>query len=110
MDKNIIIVNKPHSIVDVITNSSTELFIVDKSKTLEIYQEFLDMLMYMEIDYESEICKFNDYEYNSDIKLPEGCNPEDLYVINASYHNAILNKFINDFFHTVKWEWEWKRS
>lgn len=106
MDKNIIIVNKPHSIVDVITNSSTELFIVDKSKTLEIYQELLDMLMDMEIDYESEICKFNDSEDNSDIELLEGCNPEDLYVINASYHNAILNKFINDFFYTVEWEWK----
>ena len=41
MDKKIIFVIHPHSIVDVITNSSTELFVIDEDKTVEVVREII---------------------------------------------------------------------
>ena len=44
MDK-ILFVIKPHSVIDVITNSSTELFIINTTKTIEIIKEILQDLI-----------------------------------------------------------------
>ena len=41
---NIIILPKIHSIVDVITNSSTELFVTDQNQTVNAIREFLDAM------------------------------------------------------------------
>ena len=41
MDKKQLFVIKPHSIIDVITNSSTELFIIPTDKTVEFVKEIL---------------------------------------------------------------------
>ena len=41
MWKEIIVINK-HSFIDVITNSSTELFVADKDKSKEFIEEFLE--------------------------------------------------------------------
>ena len=94
----LIIIHKPHSFVDLITNSSTELYVVDKSKTEEIFQPFIDILMSMyEIDYESTICKFLDSTESEFLEVPEGYNPDDLYILEVSYHNALLNELLNHF-------------
>jgi hypothetical protein len=39
--KQILIIN-PHSMVDVITNSSTELFVCDTEKTIAVVKEILE--------------------------------------------------------------------
>ena len=41
MDKKQLFVIKPHSIIDVITNSSTELFVIDTDKSIETVKEIL---------------------------------------------------------------------
>ena len=41
MDNQTVIIIKPHSIIDVITNSSTELFIIPTDKTIEFVKEVL---------------------------------------------------------------------
>ncbi len=41
MDKKILFIIQPHSIVDVITNSSTELFVIDTDKSIETVKEIL---------------------------------------------------------------------
>ena len=41
MNKKQLFVIKPHSIIDVITNSSTELFIIPTDKTVEFVKEIL---------------------------------------------------------------------
>lgn len=94
----IIILNKPHSFVDLITNSSTELFIIDKSNTEDQFKIFIDILMDMyEIDYESDICKLTDYPYKDEIEIPESYNIDDLYILNISYHNTLLNELAKRF-------------
>lgn len=40
-DKKHVFIIKPHSIIDVITNSSTELFIISTDKTVEFVKEIL---------------------------------------------------------------------
>lgn len=40
-DKKVIFVIHPHSIIDVITNSSTELFVIDTDKSVETIKEIL---------------------------------------------------------------------
>lgn len=60
--KQILIIN-PHSLIDVITNSSTELFLADTDKTVEFIKDFLADLADM-MDYPS-MCGFeNIYEVN----------------------------------------------
>ena len=44
MDK-VLFVIKPHSVIDVITNSSTELFIISTTKTIEVVKEILQDLI-----------------------------------------------------------------
>ena len=41
MDKKVMFVIHPHSIVDVITNSSTELFVIDTDKSMETIKDIL---------------------------------------------------------------------
>ena len=41
MSKKLIFVIQPHSIVDVITNSSTELFVIDTDKSMETIKDIL---------------------------------------------------------------------
>ena len=61
MTKDFII--QVHSMVDVITNSSTELFIVDETKIFSGLKEVFTFLKDAgDFDYESEITKFKDYE------------------------------------------------
>lgn len=98
MEKIIVLLHKPHSFVDLITNSSTEIYVIDKSKTEEAFKTIIDFLMEVEeIDYESSICKYTDYEYADGIEIPEGYNPDDLYILHASYHNRLLEALMNHF-------------
>lgn len=94
----LVLVYKPHSFVDLITNSSTELYVVDKSKTEETFKFMIDFLMDLyEIDYESSICKFTDSDKSEWWTVPEGYNADDLYLIDVSYHNNLLSELMRHF-------------
>lgn len=101
MEKIIVLLHKPHSFVDLITNSSTEIYVIDKARTEEAFKMVIDFLMEIaEIDYESSICKLTDSQYLDSVEIPEGYNIDDLYVLYASYHNTLLKELM-DHFHIV---------
>jgi len=54
MKKNILIF-KPHSIVDIITNSSSELFVCNTDKTVEFIEKFI--ADFSEISHTSSLCE-----------------------------------------------------
>lgn len=88
-----------HSFIDVITNSSTEMFIIDKSKIEESLLKVFDALLEeCNLDYESKIESYNDYRYKNDYILPEENNPDDCYVIDVSHSNDVLNMLVEKFF------------
>jgi hypothetical protein len=90
--------------IDVITNSSTELFIVDKNKVQEGMAEIFDLVINAnDLDYETEIIPLKEYEYKDQYILPKG-NIDNYYVIRASYHNELLNRIIEKFFNPIELE------
>ena len=106
-NKNILI--NVHSLVDVITNSSTELFIVDANKVQETMKELFNFLLNCtEIDFETEIFKYDESDYKNDYVLPEEYenNTENLYFINASHHNELLMQIIDKYFNPIELEYK----
>jgi hypothetical protein len=104
MEKELHVVSV-HSMSDVITNSSTELFIVDENKVTESMKELFKFICECnEIDYESEIFKYDEYEYKEDFVLPEEYvgKTGSLYIINASNHNDLLNQLIDKYFNVIE--------
>lgn len=55
----VLLVVKPHSFIDVITNSSTELFVTDKDRSVEFVKELLQELL-------NTYNKYNDTNYSFD--------------------------------------------
>ena len=96
-----------HSMVDVITNSSTELYVIDKTK---IEKHFIELFKYIiglkEIDYETTIESLSNYRYKDDLVLPEECKKEDCYIIRVSNDNLLLDKIINKFFNPIEVKYE----
>ena len=95
-----------HSFIDVITNSSTELFVVDKSKIKEEMKELFELIIDTELDYETTVESYEDYRYKDDFILPEGCDSKDCYVIDASNSNILLEKIINKYFNPIEVEYK----
>jgi hypothetical protein len=98
-----------HSLVDLITNSSTEIFIIDENKVKETMKEIFQFIVNeAEIDYESTVEKFDDYEYKDDYILSEEYknNSSNLYIIHASQHNELLNSIIEKFFNPIELEYK----
>jgi len=88
--KNLFIINL-HSIVDIITNSSSELFICDTNKSKEVIEEYL-----------REMIKFNNLEnkYQTTYEAAFG----DIIVVDESNINEIIDNYIIGWrFHSYKW-------
>jgi len=93
-----------HSMIDVITNSSTELFIVDKNTIQEGMTEIFELIVNAnDLDYETEVIPLKEYEYKDQYILPKG-NIDNYYVICASYHNELLMGIIEKFFNPIELE------
>ena len=73
--KNIIILNKLHSIVDVITNSSTELFICKTDKTLSLVKELLNEMLQLYNKVSDRTEMFDDVF--GDIQIIDGNNVDE---------------------------------
>lgn len=96
--KQIFVINV-HSFIDVITNSSTEMFIIDKSKLEESIKQVFDAIVNQkELDYESKVTTWEDYRWKEDIILPEGTCVDDCYVIDVSHSNDVLYMLVEKFF------------
>ena len=94
-----------HSIIDLITNSSTEIFLIDKDKIQKDMIDLFEFMLENNLDHETTIEKYKDYEYKEEFRLPKGYNEDNLYVIDTSYHNPLLNKIINKFFNPINFEY-----
>ena len=95
-----------HSMVDVITNSSTELYIVDKQRVAEGFVEVFNLLTSgIEIDSETRIWSWEDYNLKEEIVLPKDTKMKDLYVIKADHHNELLLYIIKNMFHPISIKW-----
>jgi len=92
-----------HSTVDLIANSSTEIFVVDKNKVKQEMKELFEFCLECEIDYETSIVKFEDDSYyKDDIILPEYVNPDDCYLIHSSINNPLFENIIRKFFNPIE--------
>lgn len=83
--------------IDVITNSSTELFVTSEEMVepafRELFKSFMKYSDEREIDYESEIHSLESYEkeLNCKITFKKELERDKIWVIEASYHNDFLN-------------------
>ena len=96
-----------HSMIDVITNSSTELFIIDETKIENGLEEVFSFLKGAgDFDYESEITKFKDYEYSDDYNIiDKTIDLENVYIIRADQNNRLLIMLITNFFNPLKFDY-----
>ena len=103
MKKEKLIFIKLHSFVDLITNSSTELYVVDSSKSEGILKEIFDLIIkegnsgYDETKIE---CLIN-YKYKSDYIIPEDLDQNTVFICNIDRGNIILMKIIEKYFTTI---------
>jgi hypothetical protein len=102
--KKIIIINL-HSVVDLITNSSTELFIVDTSKAEGILKELFDVILKNPAQ-ETRIEKFEDYKYKNEYILPEGTDLSSVYICNIDQCDDTCMAIIQKFFTCVNFKYE----
>lgn len=102
-DKKPILI-KLHSVVDLITNSSTELFIIDLSKTEGILKEIFDAIK-KNNNGETEITKWQDYKYKGDMILPEDVDTENVFVCNIDQCDTSFLTIIEEFFTQVNYKY-----
>lgn len=108
-DKHIYIIPEFHSIIDIITNSSTELFVVSEDKVEPTFRElFKAFAEYAEGRQIEEICTLKSYEneYDCSVTLDDypSLSEDDkkrIWIIDASYHNDFLNLMIRDYLNPI---------
>lgn len=105
MGKKVIFIQL-HSVIDLITNSSTELFVVDGNKAEGILKEILEFMIEQSLNgsLETEIVTLENYKYKDDYIIPEGLNEKQVYAITVDYHDVFLNKFIDKYFTLITLE------
>lgn len=86
--------------IDVITNSSTELFVASEEMVepafRELFKSFMEYCDGREIDFESQIYSLKSYEneMNCKITFKKELERDKIWLIEASYHNDFLNLFL----------------
>lgn len=109
MDKNIILISV-HSVIDVITNSSTELFVTSENLVEESFRDVYKALMehaeHRQLDYETEILRLSQFEHdkNCEFIFKNEIDRDSVWIIDASYHNKFLNLMIEKYFNPIKEE------
>lgn len=103
MDKKVVLI-KLHSLVDLITNSSTELFIIDTSKTEGILKEIFDVIKKNPAE-ETNIQKWEDYKYKSDLVIQEDADLSNVYVCRIDQNDVTLMAIIKKFFTQIKFKY-----
>jgi len=107
MDKKRIIFSI-HSFVDVITNSSSELYVVDTEKIIGFAEELLQLFIenFGSNYNETSISKFSDSEYIEEYIIPKGVDKEHLYFINVDNNDLIISVLIEKYFETIQLEYK----
>ena len=105
MGKKVIFIQL-HSVIDLITNSSTELFVVDGNKAEGILKEILEFIIEQSLNdsSETEIVTLENYPYKDYYIIPEGLNEKQVYVMNIDYNDVFLQNFINKYFTLIRLE------
>lgn len=96
---------KLHSVLDLITNSSSELFIVDTSKAEEIVKEILFFFAKESKSCSEETsieCLVDRPSYKTDYIIPEDIDEKDIYICNIDQNNDLLVRFIEKFFTVIE--------
>lgn len=98
--KTIILHIPVHSIVDLITNSSSELFVFNGATKDKTLQRLLEVISNSGGSGYSEttICKFEDYRYKDDYILPKGVNADDVYCADVDQNDSITDAILREFF------------
>jgi len=98
-----------HSFVDIITNSSSEIFVVDENKIEETLKEIFKFLLSLEyIDNQSRIRKFSKYiDDFDDVILPDEYknNIDSLYYLDIDENNIFLVKLVEKYFHPIQFKY-----
>ena len=90
---------KIHSIIDVITNSSTELFTVDTSKCEALLKEIF--LFLANADPEASLELLKDCDYIDDYIIPEDLDLENVYVCQIDQNNQMFWDFIEKYLNVI---------
>lgn len=94
---------KLHSVVDLITNSSTELFIVDASKAEGVLKEMLEFIIkggnsgYSDTKIET----LENYRYKEDFIIPEDLDQSQIYIMEIDHNDTFLERFVEKYFTTI---------
>ena len=98
-----------HSVVDLITNSSSEIFMIDvttSNKTLkELFETIVEAAGSGNGGYsETSIQAFSDYEWKEDY-ITKGINTKNLYIVNIDNNDSgITEALLRKFFKVVELE------
>lgn len=111
MTKQIILHVPYHSVVDLITNSSSELFIIRAKPKDETAKILLDVLRENGSSssssyYNSSIETWADFFYKDEYIIPENFNTEDLYVANVDNCDTYLQDILRRVFEVVTLEYK----
>lgn len=107
--RNTVILHIPiHSIVDLITNSSSELFVFNGNTSDATVKRLLETIISScGGDYnETSIHTYDEYRYKDSYIIPEGVNPKDLYFARIDNNDYTLSAILREFFTEVKLEWK----
>jgi len=85
-----------HSIVDVITNSSSELYIFDMSKSEQALREAMQVLIGHNM---FGMCQITE---NGDYIIPDGVNVNNLFEVNIDYGNEDMAEELLKYFNTIE--------
>jgi hypothetical protein len=99
---------KIHSAVDLITNSSTELFIVDLTKTEGFLKEMFEFMT------KESACGCDDthfeslknYKYKDDFIIPEDLNQDMVYMCTVDQNNNLLMSILEKYFTVIQLEYK----
>ncbi len=91
--------------VDLITNSSSEIFMYDVSTTNETLKKLISVLSNNCSD-ESSVQEFNDSSYKDEIILPNGVDAKNVYVVRVDYNDRTLGAVLSEFFTEIPMKWK----
>lgn len=103
MNKKLILIQL-HSFVDLITNSSTELYIIDLSKIEGVLKEMFDVFKTHHGD-ETSIEPWDTYKYKDDYVLPEGTETSKVYVCRVDQGDDTLMGILEHFFSPLNYKY-----
>lgn len=97
-----------HSLIDLITNSSSELFVVSTDKATDFTKELLGLIteQFNKGWNDSKVTKYADISYKDEFDLPEGVNPDNVYFIDVDHSESLGDALIKKYFTILDLKWK----